>query len=156
MPGAYLIRNFAFDDANYLRIMSQIQIKSVCVQCQKHYIAKKRHSRFCSNVCRAKHSRDGRLSKLKIQSKVIKTQSKIIESILPISKSHEAVSEVKQNGYQRNYDQIQDIIRKVNLMTKEAQEAAIAAGQYKERWSGYIKDSREYQRLLRLMGQLMD
>jgi len=156
LDNAYLIRIIAFVGAYYLRIMSQLQVETVCIQCKKHFLSKKKGSKFCSNVCRAQYSRDGRLSKLKSQSKVIKTQSKIIESILPISKSHEAVSEVKQNGYQRNYDQIQDIIRKVNLMTKEAQEAAIAAGQFKERWSGYVKDSREYQRLLRLMGQLMD
>jgi hypothetical protein len=156
LDSAYLIRILAFVGAYYLRIMSQLQIETVCIQCQKHFLSKKKGSRFCSNVCRAQYSRDGRLSKLKSQSKVIKTQSKIIESILPVSNGPAAISEVKQNGYQRNYDQIQDIIRKVNLMTKEAKEAAIAAGQFKERWSGYLKDSAEFQRLLRSMSQLMD
>jgi hypothetical protein len=59
--------------------MSNKSYQAECIECHKHFIAKKVRTRFCSNICRAKYSRDNRLKLIKSQSKTIKAQEKVIK-----------------------------------------------------------------------------
>jgi len=128
--------------------MSNLQVATVCIQCKKHFLSKKKGSRFCSNVCRAQYSRDGRLSKLKSQDKVIKTQARIIDAVIPKQEIKQPSSHL---SYSRNPDQINKIIRELNVMRAEAEQAAISAGRGKEHWSPYVKDSERFQQLCRMI-----
>ena len=37
--------------------MSKLGISTVCIQCQKHFLSKRKNTLFCSNICRAAHHR---------------------------------------------------------------------------------------------------
>jgi len=128
--------------------MSQLQIATVCTQCQKHFLSKKRRSKFCSNLCRAQYDRDKKAKQFKTQAKIIKVQATVIDAILPKPEIEQPASHL---SYSRNYDQIQKIIGELNSMRSEAEQIAISAGQGKERWSPYVKDSARFQQLCRMI-----
>jgi hypothetical protein len=151
LDNAYLIRIIAFVGAYYLRIMSQLQIETVCIQCQKHFLSKKKGSRFCSNVCRAQYSRDGRLLKLKSQSKIIKTQAKVIDAVLP--KNVNICSDCEHEFSEAKLD---DVLREINNMTHEAQDLAVKSNDIKERWSKYVSDPVRYSRYLGAVHYILD
>ena len=61
--------------------MSSKRYNAKCIVCKKEFIAKKKGTRFCSNVCRAQYSRDNRLKLIKSQSHVIRSQGQLIRSV---------------------------------------------------------------------------
>jgi hypothetical protein len=118
-----------------------------CEVCKKTYVATRKGSHFCSNVCRAQYDRDKKSKQLKqfeTQAQVIQSQAKIIDAILPKPEIEQPSSHL---SYSRNYDQIQKILRELNVMRAEAEQAAISAGRGKEHWSPYVKDSVRFQQL---------
>jgi hypothetical protein len=126
--------------------MSKLQIPTVCVQCQKHFMSKKRGSRFCSDICRAQYARDNHSKQFKSQEKVIKSQAKIIDAVLP--------SEIEicpECEHLINDLTLEDVIRELNGMVREAKDRAVKAGQFTERWSLYVSDSRRFQTLCRMI-----
>lgn len=64
-------------------IMSKQQIPTVCIQCQKHFLSKKRNTKFCSDICKAQEKRDRDKKLHQSQEKIIKVQSEVIEAVLP-------------------------------------------------------------------------
>jgi len=65
--------------------MSKQQIPTVCIQCQKHFLSKKRNTKFCSDICKSQDARDRKSKQFKTQAQVIQTQAEIIKVVLPKS-----------------------------------------------------------------------
>jgi len=63
--------------------MSKLRYDTECIVCHKRFVAKKKGTQFCSNVCRAKYSRDNRLKLIKDQGTVIRTQATMLRTIAP-------------------------------------------------------------------------
>lgn len=53
-----------------------------CVVCNKTYVATRKGSHCCSNVCRAQYDRDKKSKQSKAKDKIIKVQSEVIEAVL--------------------------------------------------------------------------
>jgi len=49
-----------------------------CVVCEKTYVATRKGSHCCSNICRAQHDRDKKSKQLKAKNKIIEVQAKVI------------------------------------------------------------------------------
>lgn len=111
-------------------------------------MSKKRGTKFCSDICKAQEKRDRDKKLHQSQAKIIKVQATVIDAILPKPEIEQPASHL---SYSRNYDQIQKIIRELNSMRSEAEQIAISAGQGKERWSPYVKDSARFQQLCRMI-----
>jgi len=61
--------------------MSSKRYDAKCIVCKKEFIAKKKGTRFCSNVCRAQYSRDNRLKLIQSQGNVIRSQDQLVRSV---------------------------------------------------------------------------
>jgi hypothetical protein len=59
------------------------QYVEVCEICGAQYIATRKGSRVCSNVCRSQKSRNKHSKQFKVQSKVIRTQTEVINILTP-------------------------------------------------------------------------
>jgi hypothetical protein len=125
--------------------------KHKCVICEKIFDSFRSDAKTCSNACRAKLTRSvngNTVKKVKDQARVIQTQAQIIDAVLPNQ-------EIKQTSYHlsysRNRDQINKIIRELNVMRSEAEQSAIADGRGKEHWSPYVKDSEKFKKLCRMI-----
>jgi hypothetical protein len=126
--------------------MSKLQIPTVCEQCQKHFLSKKRGSRFCSDICRAQYARDNHSKQFKTQDRVIKSQAKIIEAVLP-----EEIEVCDECAHEISTRTQEDVIRELNGMIREAKERALRDGKFETFWSAYVSDSRRFQTLCRLI-----
>lgn len=120
--------------------MSQLQIATVCTQCQKHFLSKKRRSKFCSNLCRAQYDRDKKSLLLKSKDKVIRTQAKIIESVIP-----DSVHVCPECDHKISTLTEDECIREITKMLLEAKQLARNACGDELRWSGYLKDPAKFQ-----------
>jgi len=60
--------------------MSKLRYDSRCIVCKKEFIAKKKGTQFCSNICRAQYSRDNKLKLIKDQGEIIETQKRVLKS----------------------------------------------------------------------------
>ena len=63
--------------------MSKLQIPTVCIQCQKHFLSKKHGTKFCSDICKAQEKRDRDKKLHQSQAKVIRTQAEVINILTP-------------------------------------------------------------------------
>ncbi len=63
--------------------MSSKRYNAKCIVCQKEFVAKKKGTRFCSNVCRAQYSRDNRLRLIQSQRNVIRSQAGVMKAVMP-------------------------------------------------------------------------
>lgn len=134
--------------------MSEKRYVQNCKQCGKEYVAKSKKSEFDTVACRSKYYREKQNLLLSSQTMVIKTQAKIIDAHLPITKVPAAGTEVKKLSYSRDYVRVQVVIREINFMRREAEQAAIASGHSKERWSPYVKDSNRFQELCHMIQKI--
>lgn len=72
-----------------------------CEVCKKTYVATRKGSHFCSNVCRAQYDRDKKSKQLKqfeTQAQVIQTQAEIIKVVLPKSVEINPEPEIRITG----------------------------------------------------------
>jgi len=72
-----------------------------CEVCEKTYVATRKGSHFCSNVCRAQYDRDKKSKQLKqfeTQAQVIQTQAEIIKVVLPKSVNIKPSPEIRNTG----------------------------------------------------------
>ncbi len=65
--------------------MSSKRYNAKCIVCKKEFIAKKKGTRFCSNVCRAQYSRDNRLKLIHLQARTIRSQAGVMKAVMPAS-----------------------------------------------------------------------
>jgi len=128
--------------------MSEKRYIRNCKQCGKEYVAKSTKSEFDTVACRSRYYREQQNVLLSTQTRVVKTQAKIINAILP---KPEIELPAYHLSYSRNYDQVQKILHELNTMRKEAEKAAIEAGRGKEQWSPYVKDSVHFKQLCRMI-----
>ena len=78
--------------------MSKQQIPTVCIQCQKHFLSKKRNTKFCSDICKSQDARDRKSKQFKTQAQVIQTQAEIIKVVLPKSVEIKPAPEIRNTG----------------------------------------------------------
>ena len=78
--------------------MSKQQIPTVCIQCQKHFLSKKRNTKFCSDICKAQEKRDRDKILHQSQAKVIQTQAEIIKVVLPKAVDLKPIPEIRNTG----------------------------------------------------------
>jgi hypothetical protein len=78
--------------------MSKQQIPTVCIQCQKHFLSKKRNTKFCSDICKAQEKRDRDKILHQSQAKVIQTQAEIIKVVLPKAVDLKPIPEIRNAG----------------------------------------------------------
>ena len=78
--------------------MSKQQIPTVCIQCQKHFLSKKRNTKFCSDICKSQDARDRKSKQFKTQAKVIQTQAEIIKVVLPKAVDLKPIPEIRNTG----------------------------------------------------------
>jgi adenine-specific DNA methylase len=69
-----------------------------CEICHKTYIATRKGSTVCSNVCRAQKSRDKHSIQFKSQAQVIQTQAEIIKVVLPKAVDLKPIPEIRNTG----------------------------------------------------------
>ena len=135
--------------------MSKQQIPTVCVQCNKHFMSKKRGTKFCSDICKAQEKRDRDKKLHQSQAKIIKVQAKVIDAILPKPEVNTTIVSTLKSKKSLDLE-LDPILHEINKMTREAEETAVRAGTIKERWSGYVKDSKRYRELLRMVHEVLD
>jgi uncharacterized protein YnzC (UPF0291/DUF896 family) len=78
--------------------MSKQQIPTVCIQCQKHFLSKKRNTKFCSDICKAQEKRDRDKILHQSQAKVIRTQAEIIKVVLPKAVDLKPIPDIRNTG----------------------------------------------------------
>lgn len=138
-----------------------------CEICHKTYVATRKGSTVCSNVCRAQKSRNKHSKTFKTQKEIINTQAKVINAtfskpkvnaneLLPNSKNSGDLegSDIKTLSYSRDYDKIQSIIKEINQMVREAEARAERAGVMKELWFHYVSDNNRIQELCQMIQYL--
>lgn len=81
--------------------MSKQQIPTVCIQCQKHFLSKKRNTKFCSDICKAQDKRDRDKKLHQSQAKIIQTQAEVLSDALRsvYDYLHNQIVQNEKNGW---------------------------------------------------------